>query len=161
MLSARDLLKVAQARRAGARYSFKIAGEARQADLPLDLAYALVEQESGFRNIFGCDHGTGRAFCHQEVTAYRVAQLLASGLANGVGLTQLTYRPFVIEANRLGGAHKPRLQLRVGFRVLKDSMRTHGYTVGLQRYNGTGLAAVRYAESLKAKRARWNRILNP
>ena len=147
MLSARDLLKVARARRARARYSFKIAGEARRADLPLDLAYALVEQESGFRNIFGCDYGPGRAFCHQEVTATRVAQL--------------TSRPFVVEANRLGGAHRPRIQLRVGFRVLKDSMRTHGYTVGLQRYNGTGLAAVRYAELLKAKRARWHRILNP
>lgn len=160
-MKARDLKRVYRARRAGARWAFKIMQEARRADLPPDLAYALVEQESGFRNIFGCDHGSGRAFCHQAVTRYRVTQLLLSGLANGVGLTQLTWPPFVRRANALGGAHRPRYQLRVGFQVLKDSMRTYGYTVGLQRYNGTGPAAVRYAELLKAKRARWHRILNP
>jgi hypothetical protein len=161
VLSAKDYLKVARARRAGARHALKIAQEARRADLPLDLAYALVEQESAFKNIFGCDHGAGRAFCHQQVTRERVQTLLNSGVANGVGLTQLTYRPFVVEANRIGGAHRPRFQLRVGFKVLKNNIRGQGYRAGIRAYNGSGPAAERYADLLIARRQKWHDVLNP
>lgn len=160
-MSASDLRKVYRARGAGARHALKIAQEARRAGLPLDLAYALVEQESGGRNIFGCDHGAGRAFCHQEVTRERVQALLRSGLANGVGLTQLTYPPLVREADRIGGAHRPRFQLRVGFKVLKDNIRRLGYRSGIRAYNGSGPAAERYADLLIARRSRWHRTLNP
>lgn len=160
-MTARDLLKVARARKAGARHALKIMQEARRAGLAPDLAYALVEQESAFRNIFGCDHGPGKAFCHQGVTRERVQTLLNSGLANGVGLTQLTYIPFVREANRIGGAHRPRYQLRVGFKVLKDNIKRSGYRAGIRSYNGSGPAAERYADLLIARRAKWHRILNP
>lgn len=160
-MTARDLLKVARARRAGARHALKIAQEARRIGLPLDLAYALVEQESGFKNIFGCDYGVGRTFCHEKVTKAKVQQLLTSSLANGVGLTQLTYKPFVQEAQREGGAHKPRYQLRVGFRILKDNIRRYGEWTGMARYNGSGSAANRYAVELAAKRSRWYRVLHP
>ena len=155
-----DLRKVYRARQAGARHAFKIVQEARRERVPLDLAFALVEQESGFKNIFGCDYGAGRAFCHEHVTARKVKQLLASSLANGVGLTQLTYKPFVQQAEREGGAHKPRYQLRIGFRIIRSHLNAYSYYTALARYNGSGPAAERYATELHARRRRWNKTLH-
>src|SRR4051794_35266680 len=100
-----------------------IVEEARRAGLDLAVACALVEQESGGRNIFGCDHGDvgGQPpYCNQEVTQERVQALIASPYSNGVGLTQLTYYAYVDEAEKLGGAHIPANQCRVGFGIIKD-----------------------------------------
>jgi hypothetical protein len=137
--------------------------EANRAGLPLAVAVALLEKETGIpqRNIFGCDHGEGVAFCHENVTEARVKALRASGLANGVGWTQLTFPPLVEEADRLGGAHKPRFQMRVGFKLLADNIRANGEQAGFARYNGTGPAAEAYGRDAVAKAERWREILNP
>ena len=44
-----------RARRGGARHTLRIVREARRAGLEPALAFALVERESGFRNVFGND----------------------------------------------------------------------------------------------------------
>jgi hypothetical protein len=137
--------------------------EAKRAKLPLRFALAMLEKETGIpqRNIFGCDHGSGKAFCHEKVTAAKVAALRRSGLANGVGWTQLTFPPFVAEADRLGGAHKPRFQMRVGFKVLKENMDREGSPQqGFRAYNGSGPAAERYGREAMKIAERWRRILN-
>lgn len=136
--------------------------EAKRAGLALPCALAMLEMETAIpqRNIFGCDQGAGRTFCHQRVTRKKVRALLASGLANGVGWTQLTYRPFVIEAERLGGAHRPRNQMRVGFAVLADNIRRLGVQAGFAAYNGSGPAADAYGRDAVAKAARWSSILS-
>lgn len=66
--------------------------EAKNAELELALACALVEQESNGRNIFGCDHenvGDAPPYCHQPVTRERVQALRDGGNyshgMNGVG----------------------------------------------------------------------------
>jgi hypothetical protein len=136
---------------------------AERARLPLHFALAMLEKETDIpqRNIFGCDHGPGRAFCHENVTAARVAALRRSGLANGVGWTQLTFRPFVEEADRLGGAHKPRFQLRVGFKVLKENVDREGSPQqGFRAYNGSGEDAEKYGREAIAIARRWKRTLN-
>jgi hypothetical protein len=132
--------------------------EARRAGLRLDYALAMLEKETGIpqRNIFGCDHGAGKAFCHEHVTEHRVKKLLDSGLANGVGWTQLTYRPFVIQAQSLGGAHKPRNQMRVGFNVLADLIRANGPERGFARYNGSGPAADAYGREAVRIAKKWH-----
>jgi len=137
--------------------------EANRAGLPLACAVAMLEKETSIpqRNIFGCDHGEGVEFCHENVTAARVKALRASDLANGVGWTQLTLPAFVTEADKLGGAHKPRFQMRVGFKVLADNIHQSGMQKGFARYNGSGPAAEAYGRDAVAKTERWKQILNP
>ena len=48
----------------------------------------LRKETGGGRNVFGCDHGPGRAFCHETVTKEKVTALMRSSLANGVGPTR-------------------------------------------------------------------------
>jgi hypothetical protein len=138
--------------------------EAERARLPLRFAMAMLEKETGIpqRNVFGCDQGEGRAFCHEKVTEAKVKALRSSGLTNGVGWTQLTFAPFVAEADRLGGAHKPRFQMRVGFKVLKDNMEREGSAQqGFRAFNGSGEKAEKYGREAMKVAARWERILNP
>ena len=58
------------------------------------------------------------------------------GGSNGVGLTQLTYPPLILDAEEMGGAHLPRFQLRVGFRVLKDYLDRYSLRRAVGSYNG-------------------------
>lgn len=161
MSTTRDIDLARRAKRHGARYSLRIIWEARRADLPISLAFALVEQESAFRNIFG--HDRGGPFPGQQVTRERVQALLrhtaGGGTSNGVGLTQLTWPPLIREAERHGGAHTPRAQLRVAFSHLSQLIQTYGRADGIRRYNGSGPAAVAYSASVRNKAARWHRIL--
>lgn len=148
-------------KRYGVRRPRLVISEAKKADLPLRYALAMLEKETGIpqRNIFGCDHGPGKAYCHQRVTKTRVRKLLDSGMANGVGWTQLTYRPFVIQAQQEGGAHRPKCQMRVGFRVLAQNIRTWGPQAGAARYNGSGPAAEAYGRDFMAKANAWKERL--
>jgi hypothetical protein len=146
-----------------------IVEEAQRAGLELALACALVKQESGGRNIFGCD---GRnfenpdevPFCGVRVTAERVRQLLehiaSGGDSNGVGLVQLTAPELIKRAEALGGAHKPRNQLRVGFGHLVYLIDLLGYRKGIGAYNGgAGNPIMSYAWDVLEKRNEWRRRL--
>lgn len=152
----RDLRLALRARRAGARHALKIVQEAKRAGIQPSWAFALVEQESGFRNVFG--HDRGSILAGQPVTRARVRRLLAhvrqGGISNGVGLTQLTWPPFIRHAEAAGGAHKPRVQLRVGFTLFRQMSGGRFYT-DAWRYNG----ARAYQAQITAKRHRWHRVL--
>lgn len=142
----------------GVKQPVVVIDEALRADILVGSALAMLEMETGIpqRNIFGCDHGEGVAFCHQEVTPTRVKELLASPYSNGVGWTQLTYRPFVVSAQEMGGAHIPRYQMRVGFRILRENFDRFGSIYAMYRaYNGTGAAAEAYASRAVALRDKW------
>ena len=149
-------------KRRGVRKPFIVIQEARKARIPVAVALAMLEKETGIpqRNIFGCDYGAGRAFCLERVTRNKVKLLLDNGVANGVGWTQLTYPPYVREANRDGGAHKPRYQCRVGFGVLRELYRQEGTWWGAyRRYNGSGAAANAYADQAVRYEERWRERL--
>lgn len=129
-------------------------------------AAALVEQESGGKNIFGCD--TGGLFCQHDVTPIRVARLIHhiqnGGASNGVGLTQLTYPPFIYEAEKLGGADLPKYQMRVGFKILNDLLAAYPYYNALEAYN-TGNGRWNdpnnpYDQQFAEKHVRWKERLN-
>jgi hypothetical protein len=164
-MNAQDREYVRRARANGAEHAYRIILEARRAGIPLSWAFALVEQESGFRNIFGCDWGRPAwpgeyrpPFCKVPVTADRVDALLRHGKPNGVGLTQLTDFSYVLRAERTKvarafGAHLPGNQIRVGMEVLKE--KTGGDMGQAWRYNG----AREYQAQIKAKQRRWHNIL--
>jgi hypothetical protein len=132
----------------------------------LALACALVEVETGFRNIFGCDNHdpshpiTIAPWCHQEVTEERVQQLLEfvhnGGLSNGVGLTQLTFPPLIEVAEGFGGAHVPRFNLRAGFQHLASLISSFDLTDGVGCYNGgAGNPVQAYATIVLGARTQW------
>lgn len=144
----------------GANFSTRIILECRAHDVAISDGFALVEQESDFKNIFGCDHGPGKAFCHQAVTKARVASLLASSLANGVGPTQLTSKGYVQQADRDGGAHKPAVNIATGIAILGQLQKKYGRLTGFGAYNGGGRNPnMGYAREVDQKADRWHRIL--
>lgn len=144
----------------GVKQPYVVWDEAQRADILVASALAMLEMETGIpqRNVFGCDYGAtdGPPWCHQEVTPERIKALLAQARNNGVGWTQLTYRPFVLEAEALGGAHKPRFQMRVGFKVLRQNFEQYGSVREMYRaYNGIGSAAEAYASKALSLRSKW------
>ena len=147
---------------AGGSFAPVIVAEAKREGLRLALALALVEQESGFKNIFGCDLGPRETapWCHQDVTKERVKELIqhvkAGGVSNGVGLTQLTSIDFIRQAQAEGGADTAKAQCRVGFRLLHGLIERHGERVGIGAYNGgEGNPNLDYADSVLALKAKW------
>jgi len=153
----------------GAGFSFGpvIMAEARRERVQLALALALVEQESTFRNIFGCDQGRRRTvpWCHQHVTRDRVQALIAhvehDGISNGVGLTQLTDIGLIRQAEAEGGAHTVEAQCRIGFRHLHGLIERHGELVGIGGYNGgEGNPILTYADHVMGLRAKWQARIN-
>lgn len=109
-------------------------------------AAALLQKESGGKNVFGCDWGkrwtNDPPYCNVEVTQERVKKLIDNfhqpppGVgANGVGVTQITTMSLVEEAEAIGGAHLIRQQMRVGFRYLNDLITRFGWPEGAAAYN--------------------------
>lgn len=128
---------------------------AKEADISYPTAAALLAMETGdASNIFGCDHGPGKAFCHLQVTKARVAALRRSGLNNGIGPVQLTAPFLVARAEAAGGAHRPYVSMGVGFRHLRDNWAANSKNLRLafRIYNGSGAAAEQYATRAMAKR---------
>jgi len=147
---------------AGGSFGPLIMAEAKREGLSLAMALALVEQESGFKNIFGCDLGQRETapWCNQDVTKERVGALIkhvkAGGTSNGVGLTQLTSIGFIEQAQAAGGAHKPQAQCRVGFQLLHDLIARNGERAGIGAYNGgEGNPNLDYADSVLELKAKW------
>jgi hypothetical protein len=111
----------------------------------------MIEQESFWRNIFGCDHGDGKAYCHQKVTNAKVRNLLRWGLYNGVGYTQLTSPEYVqLAMRRPGGAASVRNQIIVGAAVLKG--KTGGDMTKAWKYNGDPA----YQREIEPRADRWH-----
>lgn len=147
----RDAKLVRLAKRHGAKNATRILWESRRQGLPYSWMLAMVEQESNFENIFGCDHGPGNAYCHQKVTNEKVRRLMKSRVYNGVGYTQLTSPEYVQMAMRMpGGAASVRNQIKVGAAVLKG--KTGGNMAEAWRYNGNRA----YQPQIEQKAMRWH-----
>jgi hypothetical protein len=154
----------------GAGFSFGpvIVTEARRVGVELALALALVDKESTFRNIFGCDgkrHRNTPPWCHQPVTRDRVQALIEfvdrGGDSNGVGLTQLTSIDLIRQAEAGGGAHTVEAQCRVGFGHLHGLIERHGERIGIGAYNGgEGNPTLDYADSVIRLRGQWQTRIN-
>lgn len=169
-LSKRNLQLARRAKKAGAKHSLRIVIEARAAGLGdhLSLAFAVLEQETGFDNIFGHDEGALFSnFKRIPVTNEKVSQLLRSvdrgEPSNGVGLPQLTYPPFIRRAAAMpGGASSVRNQLRVAFSDLAHLVHDHGERDALAIYNAGQADSPkgrRYASTVLDRKERFHRAL--
>jgi hypothetical protein len=148
----RDLKLCRVAKKYGAKSTLRTLRECRRNGILFSWGLAMIEQESSWQNIFGCDHGPGEAYCHQKVTNAKVQHLLNTGVANGVGYTQLTSPAYVRQAMaRRGGAASVRNQIIVGIRVLKE--KTGGNMNLAWRYNGSPA----YQNQIEPKAERWHR----
>lgn len=136
---------------------------ARHFHVPLSLAFALIEHESGFRKVFGHDptiYAGAGVVTKAKYLAYR-AKRRATGnrLMQGVGEAQLTWWATQDYADRLGGCWTADANIRVAMQTLAANIRDHGYAGGIARYNGTGPAAARYSREVRAAASRWHRLL--
>ncbi len=140
----------------GGRYGELIVREAKRHRLPVVLVCAVVEQESGFRNVFGHDRVANPIKSPPmgvlEVTKERYEEYLRHRRrgegAQGVGPMQLTSPHLQDQADKLGGCWKPAANLRVGCEYLADRIKRFGQARGVQAYNGA--AGNAYATSVFA-----------
>jgi hypothetical protein len=136
-----------------------VEAQAKGAKPILSQCLAMLENESTGRNVFG---GEGSAcpveWYEQDVTEERYVvyrERRDRGMTpNGVGPTQITDPSLQIEAQELGGCWKPVHNMEVGFSFLHGLIEEHGAREGFRSYNGSGPAAIAYAE----RAMRWAEI---
>lgn len=149
------------------RYEDVIVREAREQGVPVSLVCAVIEMESGFRNIFGRDNGSNPNPIRSprsgvlEVTEGRYRRYLeycrAGKDRNGVGPMQLTWHTFQERADRLGGCWKPAINIKVGVGLLASNIKARGSVrAGVRAYNGSGPDAERYADKVLARQRVWS-----
>lgn len=136
---ARALRAVARAR--GYRISFKLAyrivAAANDQRVSGPVLFALVEQETGYKAIFG--HDIGGLFAGQKVTKKLYRQLQGhlkathGPGANGVSYVQATYWSFITNDDDLW---KPKHNLRWGAEYQRRLMDEDGRQAGMNAYNG-------------------------
>jgi murein DD-endopeptidase MepM/ murein hydrolase activator NlpD len=146
------------------RYEDIIIRAAHAHGVSLSLACAVIEMESGFRNVFGHDavanpvrSPPGRTL---EVTEERYREYLRhrnAGMGSqGVGPMQLTYHTLQDRADQLGGCWRPEANIEVGIELLASQISAHGTRDGVRRYNGpAGSSAERYADTVLARERAW------
>lgn len=169
-MTPRDLLLATKTKKHGARYSLRIILEARAAGIPISLGFALVEHESGFRNVFGHDPTifvggrdakTGRIYKTVTRGSYlEYKRQRGTVHMQGVGPCQLTWWETQDAADKIGGCWRPGCNIRVAFRALAALISEHGYGLGIERYNGVGDAAVLYSKVVQKGADRWHIVLS-
>jgi hypothetical protein len=147
----------------GGRYAKELVREALRARVSLALACAIVEKETGFRNVFGHDAvrnpiksppGGLLAVTRDNYRAYLGHR--RNGLGNqGVGPMQLTSPGLQDRADALGGCWLPGPNIRVGLEFLAGNIKRLGLRAGVVAYNGSGPAAQRYAADVLARARTW------
>lgn len=125
------------ARRNGVRGrdAFNIAFAGAQLQVSQALCFALCEQESTFRHIFGRD--VGGPFPGQPVTRSKYQQLVehvrGGGTSNGVGLMQLTFPGYLTENP---GLWRRLANVKFGIGLIRTNVAENGKRKGLAMYNG-------------------------
>ena len=163
--SKRDLSLAVKAKRGRANYSLRIITEARRNNVPISLAFAIVEQESNFRNVFGHDPTSSipQSWKGSRVTKtkYKTYKSRRAGHgAQGVGPMQLTWPGFQDEADKLGGCWRPKYNIMVGMEHLGKLLKANTSTQkAVAAYNGSGQAAINYAHAVALRQARWHERL--
>lgn len=160
MVTPRDLALARTAKKHGANYALRIIMQARKSGIPISLAFALIEQESNFKNVFGHDpsifSGAGNVTKkkYQEYKRLRDAQ--RPRRMQGVGPAQLTWWEFQDRADARGGAWIPKHNISLAFDDLAAQIKAHGLHDGIKAYNGRGPDAERYANQVLAGQKKWH-----
>lgn len=107
-----------------------IAAAARRADVPLPVAAALAQLESGGRNVFGHDAGGVHAAPRgtdvpvtRELFEELEARVAAGETSNGVGPAQITWPPYFARARRRGlRLWEPEDNMAFGLEILRGHL---------------------------------------
>ncbi len=153
-----DHLKAAL-KAAGARYEDAIVREAKRHNVPVSLVCAVLEVETGFRNVFGHDKVANPIKSPPRgllaVNEARYKQYLhfrRQGLgAQGVGPMQLTSPGLQDRADALGGCWKVAPNIRVGVEYLAGNIQRLGLYRGVAAYNGS----TAYADKVLPLEKKW------
>jgi CHAP domain len=151
----------------GGRFETAVVREARRVRLPVALACAILEKETGFQNVFGHDgvrnpikSPPGGVLPVTEENYRRYLAHRRQGLGNqGVGPMQLTSPGLQDRADQLGGCWQPGPNIRVGLEFLAGNIRRVGLRPGVVAYNGSGPAAQRYGDDVLARARLWEQRL--
>lgn len=116
---------------------------------PAVAAVLLKKETGGGRNVFGCDHGSGVAFCHEKVTFEKVQALRRSGLFNGIGPCQLTHPSWVTRhPSSWTKVHRPYINMLAGFGGFKVMVDDVGVFAAAEAYNGARSYAEDFVDRL-------------
>ena len=139
------------------RTAFNIAFAGALLRVSQALCFALVEQESTFRHIYG--HDPGGPFPGQPVTRSSYRQLVEhvrrGGTSNGVGLMQITFGGFLLGNP---GLWRRLANVKFGVGLIDGDIRAHGKRDGLARYNGGPSPpdeSFEYADEVLALERKW------
>lgn len=152
--------QIGKARAGGAHFATAIFDEAKRTGLGYALGLALIEQETGFRNVFGHDptifSGAGEV-TRDKYFAYKAKRgARGTGGMQGVGPAQLTWWEYQDRADLRGGCWQPEHNIAVGFDVLAAAVKTHGERKGLAVYNGGSRNPnFAYADQVLARKRKW------
>lgn len=126
--------------------------------LPFHAACALLEKESGGKNVWGADRGGTFSRLPGDVTeelyrAFRWEVITRGRQSNGVGPCQLTYRGFFLEMEKQGlKPWVPGDNMLYGFRLLAGYYRaSKSWRTAGRKYNGS----LTYGRDLAKKVDAW------
>jgi hypothetical protein len=134
-----------------------------KAGLPFYAACALMEKESGGRNVYGHDAGGALSGYPHPVTFdnWRVFRWLVidKGMtSNGVGPAQITWKPFFLRMeDELLKPWSPFDNMFFGFRLIRDYRVGKTWADAGTRYNGSP----DYGRDYAAKVETWRLMMNP
>ena len=164
MVTPRDLALARTAKKHGANYALRIIMQARESGIPISLGFALIEQESNFKNVFGHDDsifkGAGPVTKSKYLEYKRLRDSRHPKRMQGVGPAQLTWYEYQDRADARGGAWIPKHNISVAFDHLATLINSKGMREGIKAYNGTGDAAENYANSVLARQQKWHKWLS-
>lgn len=135
----------------------------------MDIATAatLVYGESRGRHIWGSDpvstagtYAKGGPVTKINYLEYRSAMRAGRIGRQGVGICQCTSAQYQDTADQLGGCWDMLANCRAGFRGAQALIGRYGLRGGMRRYNGSGPAAERYADSFMGRYATWSARLS-
>jgi hypothetical protein len=135
-----------------------------KANVPFYVACALMEKESGGRNVYGHDQGGALSGFLDDVdkSNYRVFEWLVfkkGYTSNGVGPAQITYRGFFTDMVNKGlRPWVPYDNILYGLMVLKSHYDlNHSWQDAGTKYNG----ALAYGVDFAAKVEKWKALIRP
>lgn len=139
-----------------------IANECRKRHLPYAIGFAMFEQESDFKNIYGHDAGglnPGQVVTEENYKNFRSHVVATKGSgSNGVGLGQITYWTYIEKYRDLW---KPKVQIHVAVEILADLFHRLGELRGIGAYNGgESNPNMAYSGEVRDKAERWRKILS-
>lgn len=125
------------------------------------LGFAMFEQESDFKAIYGHDLGglhPGETVTRENYRDFRSEVVRRKGGgANGVGLGQVTFWTYIRDHP---GLWKPRVQIYLATSILADLVHRLGESTGVGAYNGgEGNPNETYAGEVLRRAEKWRPML--